>query len=140
MRAKRAGNTKEKRFYEGRAVMAIAMTATVFLCLFTAFEVLTLKLEWNVPFVYAMVGGSDNYIFSHYREEEEKLELSTENESGTECVPGQEAAEEQNTSNENMANESVMTTEQIEVTETESVIAADGETVATEALEETESS
>ena len=79
MRAKRAGNTKEKRFYEGRAVMAIAMTATVFLCLFTAFEVLTLKLEWNVPFVYAMVGGSDNYIFSQYRKEEEALEQSLHN-------------------------------------------------------------
>ena len=77
------GSTKDvrkKKFWEDRAVMTGAIAVTVFLCFFTAFELLTIKLEWDVPFVHAMVGGSDNYIFSQYREQEEALEYSGENE------------------------------------------------------------
>ena len=70
----------KKRFWEGRAVMAGVVTATAFLCLFTAFEIFVIKMEWNLPVMNAFIGGSENYIFTHYREEEEKLELSTENE------------------------------------------------------------
>lgn len=72
-------NTNKKRFWEDRAVIAGAIAVTVFLCLFTAFELLTIKLEWNMPVVSALVGGSDNYIFSQYREDEEALEQSVEN-------------------------------------------------------------
>lgn len=70
---------EQKRVWEDRAVIAGAIAVTVFLCFFTAFELLTIKLEWNVPFVHAMVGGSDNYIFSQYREREDALEQSAEN-------------------------------------------------------------
>ena len=95
MKSDSTKEVRKKNFWEGRAVIAIAMTATVFLCFFTAFEMLTLKLEWNVPFVYAMVGGSDNYIFSQYRKEEEALEQSQQNVvEGTEVVEaGTEAGE-----------------------------------------------
>jgi len=79
MKANDLSSKEKKAFWEGRAVIAVAMTVTAFLCFFTAFELLTLKLEWNVPFVHAMVGGSDNYIFSKYRENEEALENSVEN-------------------------------------------------------------
>lgn len=74
----------KKRFWEGRAVMAGVVTATAFLCLFTAFEIFVIKMEWNLPVMNAFIGGSENYIFTHYREEEEKLELSTENEPASE--------------------------------------------------------
>lgn len=70
----------EKSFFEGRAVMTLVVTVTAFLCLFTAFEIFVIKMEWNLPVMNAFIGGSENYIFSHYREEEEKLEFSTENE------------------------------------------------------------
>ena len=70
----------EKSFFEGRAVMIFVVAVTAFLCLFTAFEILTIKMEWNLPVMNAFIGGSENYIFSHYRVEEEKLELSAENE------------------------------------------------------------
>lgn len=79
MKLDNAKDTEKKKFWEGRAVIAVAMTVTAFLCFFTAFELLTLKLEWNVPFVHAMVGGADNYIFSKYRENEDALENSVEN-------------------------------------------------------------
>lgn len=77
------GNSKDKQkknFFEDRTAMAVAVAVTVFLSFFSLFELLTIKLEWNVPFVYAMMGGSDSYIFSQYREKEEALEQSTENE------------------------------------------------------------
>lgn len=70
----------EKSFFEGRAVMIFVVAVTAFLCLFTAFEILTIKMEWNLPVMNAFIGDSENYIFSHYRVEEEKLELSAENE------------------------------------------------------------
>lgn len=74
-------NAKSKKsFLEGRAVIAGVIAATAFLCLFTAFEIFVIKMEWNLPVMNAFIGGSENYIFSHYRKEEEKLELSTENE------------------------------------------------------------
>jgi len=107
----------EKNFFEGRAAMTCVVAVTAFLCLFTAFEIFVIKMEWNLPVMSAFIGGSENYIFSHYREEEEKLELSTENEPASECVP-----------------------EQVEMTENELVIVPD-ETeeviVETEATEET---
>ena len=65
---------------EGRAAVTCVIAVTAFLCLFTAFEIFVIKMEWNLPVMNAFIGGSENYIFSHYREEEEKLELSTENE------------------------------------------------------------
>lgn len=55
-------DTSKKKFFEDRAVMVCAITVTVFLCFFTAFEWLTLKQEWNVPFVHAMVGGDDSHV------------------------------------------------------------------------------
>lgn len=64
--------------------MAGVVTATAFLCLFTAFEIFVIKMEWNLPVMNAFIGGSENYIFTHYREEEEKLEHSTENEPASE--------------------------------------------------------
>lgn len=70
----------KKSLLEGRAVITTVIAVTVFLCLFTAFEIITIKMEWNIPVMSAFIGGADNYIFSHYREEEEKLEHSTENE------------------------------------------------------------
>jgi len=70
----------EKSFFEGRAVMTVVVAVTAFLCLFTAFEIFLIKMEWNLPVMNTFIGGSENYIFSNYREREEKLELSTENE------------------------------------------------------------
>ena len=80
MRDSNLADTKKKNLFKDRAVMVCAITVTVFLCFLTVFELLTLKLEWNVPFVYAMVGDSDNFIFSQYRELEDALEQSSENE------------------------------------------------------------
>lgn len=79
MRNSNLADTKKKNLLKDRAVMVCTITVTVFLCFFTVFELLTLKLEWNVPFVYALVGDADNYIFSQYREDEEALEQSSEN-------------------------------------------------------------
>lgn len=70
----------KKEFFESRAVIAGIITATAFLCLFTIFEVLIIKMEWNIPVMNAFVGGADSTIFGYYREEEEKLEASAENE------------------------------------------------------------
>ena len=83
----------EKHFFEGRAAMICIVAVTAFLCLFTAFEIFVIKMEWNLPVMSAFIGGSENYIFSHYREEEEKLELSTENEPETEILQKQEKVE-----------------------------------------------
>lgn len=77
---KNAQIEKNKNFLEGRAAVTCVITVTAFLCLFTAFEIFVIKMEWNLPVMNAFIEGSENYIFSHYREEEEKLELSTENE------------------------------------------------------------
>lgn len=70
----------KKSMMEGRAVMTGVVTATVFLCLFTLFEILVIKMEWNIPVMKAFIEGSDKYLFVYYREEEECLESSTENE------------------------------------------------------------
>lgn len=59
MKASNLQDVKKKNLFEDRAVMVCAVTVTVFLCLLTIFEVLTLKLEWNVPVVHAMAGGAD---------------------------------------------------------------------------------
>lgn len=69
----------KKSMFEGRAVMTGVVAVTAFLCLFTAFEIFSIKMEWNIPVLQVFIGGSDSYIFSHYRQEEEKLEMSTEN-------------------------------------------------------------
>ena len=77
---KNAQIKKNKNFLEGRAAVTCVIAVTAFLCLFTAFEIFVIKMEWNLPVMNAFIGGSENYIFSQYRKEEEKLELSTENE------------------------------------------------------------
>ena len=41
-------NAQKKNFFEDRVVMVCAIAVTVFLCFFTVFELLTLKLERNV--------------------------------------------------------------------------------------------
>ena len=69
----------KKSFWEGRAVMASVVVVTVFLGLLTTVEIAAIKMEWNIPVVSMLVGGSDNYFFSEYRKAEEKLEDSTEN-------------------------------------------------------------
>lgn len=75
----------KKSIFEGRAAITGVIAVTVFFCFFTALEIFVIKMEWNIPVMNAFIGGSENYIFSHYRKEEEKLESSTEN------VPKQEA-------------------------------------------------
>lgn len=70
----------KKSMMEGRAVMIGVVTATVFLCIFTLFEIFVIKMEWNIPVMKAFIEGSDKYLFVYYREEEEQLESSTENE------------------------------------------------------------
>lgn len=70
----------KKSMMEGRAAMAGVIAATVFLCLFTLFEILIIKMEWNIPAMNAFIEGSDKYLFVYYREAEEQLEVSTENE------------------------------------------------------------
>lgn len=112
---------KNKSFLEGRAVIAGVVAVTVFLCLFTAFEIFTIKMEWNIPVMNGFIGGSDNYIFSHYREEEEKLEESMENvpkEGGkTEfqaSQPGAESTESEQLAN---SNEQAEENEYIQMTE-----------------------
>lgn len=70
----------KKSFFEGRTAVTCVIAVTAFLCLFTAFEIFVIKMEWNLPVMNAFIGGAENYIFSQYRKEEEKLGLSTENE------------------------------------------------------------
>lgn len=80
MKKEDINGTSKKSFLEGRAAIIGVIAVTAFLCLFTAFEILTIKMEWNFPVMNAFIGGAENYIFKQYREKEEKLELSTENE------------------------------------------------------------
>ena len=115
-------NKQNKNVFEGRAMMTGVIMVAAFLCLFTAFEIFVIKMEWNIPVMNAFIGGSENLIFSYYREEEEKLELSTENEPETEELTVQQ--------------------ESVEATENEAEVVTDGvgeEVVATETQERTES-
>ena len=80
MREEELSVKSEKSFWEGRAAITGVIAVTVFLCFFTVFEILVIKMEWDLPVMRGFIGGSDNFIFSQYREEEEQLELSTENE------------------------------------------------------------
>ena len=116
---------KEKSFLEGRAVMTCVVAVTAFLCLFTVFEILAIKMEWNLPVMAAFIGDSENYIFSHYREEEEKLELSTENEPGTELLSVSGQAGNQNVNDADEKREDIAANEQVEMTENESVLVSD---------------
>ena len=113
-------NKQNKNVFEGRAMMTAVIMVTAFLCLFTVFEIFVIKMEWNIPVMNAFIGGSENLIFSYYREEEEKLELSTENEPETEGVTVRQ--------------------EFAEATENEAEVVTDGagEVVATETPESTE--
>jgi len=70
----------KKSMMEGRAAVASVIAVTAFLCLFTLFEIFVIKMEWNIPVMNVFIEGSDKYLFVYYREEEEKLETSTENE------------------------------------------------------------
>ena len=80
MKNKETTIQNKNEFFESRAVIAGIITATAFLCLFTIFEVLIIKMEWNIPVMNAFVGGADSTIFDYYREKEEQLEASAENE------------------------------------------------------------
>ncbi|MBR5126865.1 MAG: L,D-transpeptidase [Roseburia sp.] len=80
MREEELSVKSEKSFWEGRAAITCVIAVTAFLCFFTVFEIFVIKMEWNLPVMRALIGGSENFIFSQYREEEEQLELSTENE------------------------------------------------------------
>ena len=80
MKNKETTIQNKKEFFESGAVIAGIITATAFLCLFTIFEVLIIKMEWNIPVMNAFVGGADSTIFDYYREKEEQLEASAENE------------------------------------------------------------
>lgn len=132
-------STKNKKsLLEGRAVMTCIVAVTAFLCFFTAFEIFVIKMEWNIPVMSAFIGGSENYIFSHYREEEERMEQSRENEPASEYVP--ESTERPSVGNVQSA-ENDEATEQTEVAESESAVVSDGtdeEIVATEMPEKTE--
>ena len=132
---------QNRNVFEGRAMMTGVIMVTAFLCLFTVFEIFLIKMEWNLPVMSAFIGGSENYIFSHYRKEEEKLELSTDNEPGTENLQGQEPAENPMANDVDVTKEEAMATEQTEEAESESAIISDGtggEIVATEMPEATE--
>ena len=86
----------KKEFFEGRAVVAGTIIVTAFLCFFTIFEITAIKLEWNIPFMNVFLEGADSMLFTYYREEEDKLELSLENEIGNPDVdtgPVEEATE-----------------------------------------------
>ena len=121
---------KENGFFEGRAVMTLVVAATAFLCFFTAFEIFLIKMEWNLPVMNAFIGGSDNYIFSHYREEEEKLELSAENEPKETEWGELSYSENENTEYEPDEQKSMM--EMTEATEQEDNVVFDEESETTE--------
>ena len=124
---------KENGFFEGRAVMTLVVAATAFLCFFTAFEIFLIKMEWNLPVMNAFIGGSDNYIFSHYREEEEKLELSAENEPKETEWGELSYSENENTEYEPDEQKSMM--EMTEATEQEDNVVFDEESETTENTE-----
>lgn len=132
----------KKSFWEGRAVMASVMAVTVFLSLLTTVEIAAIKMEWNIPVISMLIGGSDNYFFSEYRKAEEELEASAEN------VPYEEDASqlqltetlqgntEVAVENENIESESTETTETVETTEQPGTETEDTEATETEQEEE----
>ncbi len=123
MDEKELRDKNKKSFWEGRAVMASVVAVTVFLCLLTTVELVAIKMEWNVPVISMLIGGSDNYFFSEYRKAEEKLEASTENVPYEEDTSQQQLTEtlqgntEVAVENENIENEITEATETVEMTE-----------------------
>lgn len=132
----------KKSFWEGRAVMASVMAVTVFLCLLTTVEIAAIKMEWNIPVISMLIGGSDNYFFSEYRKAEEELEASTENVPYEEDTSQQQLTEtlqgntEVAVENENIEIENTETTETVETTEQPGTETEDTEATETEQEEE----
>ena len=133
----------KKSFWEGRAVMASVVAVTVFLCLLTTAEIAAIKMEWNVPVISILIGGSDNYFFSEYRKAEEELEASTENvhyeeQQETEIQPEntEVAVKTENMENENIEIENTETAETVENTEQPGTETEDTEATETEQEEE----
>lgn len=83
-----------KDIWKGRAVCIVVLTVSVFLCILTLLEVTALKMEWDIPVLSALTGGSDSYIFREYRNEEMALDESTENEPLEEVVESTEVTPE----------------------------------------------
>lgn len=138
---------KNKSIFEDRAAMAGAIVVTVFLCLFTAFEIFTIQMEWDIPVMRAFIGGSENYIFSQYREEEEKLETSTENEPQeverehrpVQIADGNGQGEAEVSTESNQITKNVETTENVEqAADDKAFTENDGKIVETETQQEEE--
>lgn len=68
------------RLMKHRAVCAVTVAFTACICLLTGLELISLRLEWNIPFLAAINGGSDSLVFQEYRQEELALDESLENE------------------------------------------------------------
>ena len=107
----------KKSVMEGRAVMAGVITATVFLCFFTLFEIFIIKMEWNVPVMNVFFEDSDKYLFAYERKEEEHLECSTEKETETQLLAENKCEETLSTQSELIENNDTENLEDTEPTE-----------------------
>lgn len=63
-----------------RAAKITAAVVSVFLCLLTLFEFTALHLEWEIPALALLTGGSEGLVFREYRKEEMALDSSAVNE------------------------------------------------------------
>lgn len=68
------------RLMKHKAVCAVTAAFTVCICLLTGLELISLRMEWNIPILAAINGGADSLVFQEYRQEEMALDESTENE------------------------------------------------------------
>lgn len=78
MRREHSGKNRIKRIMEGRAARICAVTAAVFLCIFTLLEYTALRMEWDIP-VIAAVSGERGLWSEELEKEELALDDSTEN-------------------------------------------------------------
>lgn len=79
MEKKYFGRNIIRQVMEGRAARAIAVTVSVFLCVFTLFEFTALQLEWEIP-ALAVISGEHSIWSQEYQQEELALDDSKENE------------------------------------------------------------
>ena len=59
--------------------MGITLAVSAFLCALTVLELAALKLEWEIPVLAKINGGSESYLFEEVRNAESALDESTEN-------------------------------------------------------------
>lgn len=69
-----------RNIVKSRAAVTITTVTAVFVCIFTMFEFTALELEIEVPVLKALTSGSDRIWIEEYREGEQAMDDSRENE------------------------------------------------------------